>query len=52
MLLSDEENAKLIELAEGEGLSAANWLRRAIVARHRELEAERGAAKTRKPKRK
>jgi predicted transcriptional regulator len=31
MLLSDDENAKLNHLAEVEGLSAATWLRRAIL---------------------
>jgi hypothetical protein len=50
MLLSDDENAKLTELAEAEGLSAATWLRRVILAQHAELAARRGSSKTRKPK--
>ncbi len=51
MLLSDSESAKLTELAESDGLSAANWLRRIIVAQHVELEAKRSDSKNRKPKR-
>jgi hypothetical protein len=50
MLLSDDENAKLTELAEAEGLSAATWLRRVILKQHAELAGQRGGSRARKPK--
>jgi hypothetical protein len=50
MLLSDDENAKLTELAEAEALSAAMWLRRIITLKHSELVASRGSSKARKSK--